>query len=101
MRPVDYQAWMATRTLGEAATAIRSNDPGKMRDYLTGGDFSVAVFKGVAVSFRPWDRQLRQPILLAHPKSLVAVAPQPGMLHQRTPLDTLGADLPETACHAK
>jgi ABC transporter substrate binding protein (PQQ-dependent alcohol dehydrogenase system) len=53
----------------------------------------------VAVSFRPWDRQLRQPLLLAQPEALVGLSPQPGFLHQRTPLDTLGVDEPETACH--
>ncbi len=29
------------------------------------------------------------------------VAPQPGFLHQRTPLDTLGVDEPETECRLK
>jgi len=28
----------------------------------------------------------------------VSVAPEQGFTHQRTPLDTLGIDLPETTC---
>jgi hypothetical protein len=41
---------------------------------------------------------LRQPILLAQPNALVTVAPERGFLHQRTPLDTLGSDEPESEC---
>jgi len=101
MRPIDYQAWMAVRAIGEAATNIQSADPVALRKYMLSPDFGLAAFKGVAVSFRPWDRQLRQPLLLAQPTFLVASAPQPGFLHQRTPLDTLGVDQPESTCHAQ
>jgi ABC transporter substrate binding protein (PQQ-dependent alcohol dehydrogenase system) len=101
MRPIDYQAWMAVRALGEAVVHVNSADPRALAAYMLGPDFDFAAFKGVAVSFRPWDRQLRQPLLLAQPASLVAVAPQPGFLHQRTPLDTLGVDEPETECRLK
>ena len=65
---------------------------------LTSPDFSLPGYKGVAMSYRPWDRQLRQPILLAQPRALVDIAPQAGFLHQRTPLDTLGTDEPESGC---
>lgn len=101
MRPVDYQAWEAVRAIGEAVANVNSADPRVLSDYLLSSEFGVAAFKGVAVSFRPWDRQLRQPLLLAQPRAIVAVAPQPGFLHQRTPLDTLGVDEPETACRLK
>jgi len=99
MRPIDYQAWTAARAIGEAVVQVKSADPRAISAYMLGPDFGLAAFKGVAVSFRPWDRQLRQPLLLAQPAFLVAVAPQPGFLHQRTPLDTLGVDEPETQCH--
>jgi ABC transporter substrate binding protein (PQQ-dependent alcohol dehydrogenase system) len=101
MRPVDYQAWMAVRAIGEAATSVGTADPAALRQNLLSPDFGFAAFKGIAVSFRPWDRQLRQPLLLAQPNFLVAAAPQPGFLHQRTPLDTLGVDQPESTCHAQ
>ena len=38
------------------------------------------------------------PIIVVQPKAMVTVAPEQGFTHQRTPLDTLGVDLPETAC---
>jgi ABC transporter substrate binding protein (PQQ-dependent alcohol dehydrogenase system) len=52
----------------------------------------------VPLSFRRWDRQLRQPVLLAADRSLVAVAPIEGYLHPRNELDTLGVDEAETKC---
>ena len=63
--------------------------------------FELAGFKGVPLTFRDWDGQLRQPILLADPRSLVSVSPQPGFLHQFSELDTLGIDKPETKCRMK
>ena len=50
------------------------------------------------LSFRSWDGQLRQPVLLAADRSLVSVSPQDGFLHPKTELDTLGHDQPETGC---
>jgi ABC transporter substrate binding protein (PQQ-dependent alcohol dehydrogenase system) len=99
MRPVDYQAWAAVRAVGEALTRAKTTDPSALAQFMLGPTFQLAAFKGVPVSFRPWDRQLRQPILIAQPMAIVSVSPQPGFLHQRTILDTLGADEPETTCH--
>jgi ABC transporter substrate binding protein (PQQ-dependent alcohol dehydrogenase system) len=70
-----------------------------VQHFMLGSDFQLAAFKGVSVSFRPWDHQLRQPLLIAQPTAIVSVSPQQGFLHQRTPLDTLGYDQPESACH--
>ena len=61
--------------------------------------FELAGYKGVPLSFRPWDGQMRQAILLADSRALVSVSPQPGFLHQFSQLDTLGIDRPETQCH--
>ena len=61
-------------------------------------DFEVAGFKGQGMTFRPWDRQLRQPILLSGPRALVSISPQEGFLHQKFLTDTLGFDEPETKC---
>jgi ABC transporter substrate binding protein (PQQ-dependent alcohol dehydrogenase system) len=69
-----------------------------LRVFLFGDAFSLAGFKGVPLSFRPWDHQLRQPVLLAADRSLVAVAPIEGYLHPKNELDTLGYDQAESAC---
>ncbi|MFG1478275.1 ABC transporter substrate-binding protein [Xanthobacter sp. V4C-4] len=101
MRPADYQAWLAARMVGEAATRTGSADPAVLADFLRRPDFSLAAFKGVPLSVRPWDQQVRQPLLIAQPLGIVAVAPDDGFLHQRTPLDTLGFDQPESKCRLK
>ncbi|WP_165839039.1 ABC transporter substrate-binding protein [Roseicella frigidaeris] len=100
MTPLDHAAWLALRTIGEAAVRSHSTDPGAVADYLRSPQFEVAGFKGAKLSFRDWDNQLRQPILLAGPRSLVSVSPQPGFQHRTSELDTLGADRPETQCRA-
>ncbi len=94
----DYAAWMAVRAIGEAATRSKSTDPAAISAYLRGDSFELAAYKGARLSFRSWDGQLRQPILLADARSLVSVSPQPGFLHQFSELDTLGIDKPETKC---
>lgn len=98
MRPLDYHTWVALRAVGEVVTRGAKTDPADVRRRLLDAQFGLAAYKGVPVSFRPWDRQLRQPILIVQPKFLVSVAPQEGFLHQRTPLDTLGTDQPESEC---
>ncbi|MGX7703347.1 ABC transporter substrate-binding protein [Methylobacterium sp. Gmos1] len=98
MRPLDYQVWASVRAVGEAAFQKKTTDPAALAGAIADPAFSLPGYKGVALSFRPWDHQLRQPLLLVQPQALVAVAPEQGYLHQRTPLDTLGIDLPETQC---
>jgi ABC transporter substrate binding protein (PQQ-dependent alcohol dehydrogenase system) len=95
----DYGAWLAVRAVGEAATRSQSTDAQKMTAYLHGKDFELAGFKGSTLTFRNWDGQLRQPVLLADADALISVSPQQGFLHESTPLDTLGTDQPETTCH--
>ena len=99
MRPIDYQAWAAMRAIGEAATRTKSADADTIAQFMLGSSFQLAGFKGVPLSFRPWDHQLRQPMLIAQPMEIVSVSPQQGYLHQHTVLDTLGVDEPESACH--
>lgn len=98
MEERDYGAWLGIRALGEAVTRTGSPEVPKLRDYLRGEDFALGGFKGVGLSFRPWNQQMRQPVLLVSKRVLVSVSPQPGFLHQRTPLDSLGYDRPETDC---
>jgi ABC transporter substrate binding protein (PQQ-dependent alcohol dehydrogenase system) len=97
----DYAAWMAARAIGEAATRSKSADPAVIVSFMRGDRFELAAYKGARLSFRSWDGQLRQPILLADARSLVSVSPQPGFLHQFSELDTLGIDKPETKCRLR
>jgi ABC transporter substrate binding protein (PQQ-dependent alcohol dehydrogenase system) len=99
MSEVDYAAWLAVRAIGEAATRSKSLAFAPIRKFMLSDEFAVAGFKGKKLSFRGWSNQLRQPVLLAAARSMVAVAPLPGFLHPVTMMDTLGYDRPESQCH--
>ena len=98
MTEKDYAAWLAVRSIGEAVTRTNSADAATLHDYLVSDDFEIAAFKGEALTFRTWNNQMRQPVLLVAPRVLISVSPQEEFLHQRTPLDTLGFDQPESNC---
>jgi len=100
MRPIDYNAWLAARMIGEAASRTKSGKYADLVGYIKSPKFDIAGFKGVGLSLRNWNGQLRQPILITTPKLLVSVSPQQGFLHQFSELDTLGVDKPETKCRA-
>jgi len=101
MLPRDHAAWMAVRAVGEAATRTRNADPAAIAAYIQKPEFTLDVFRGRPAGVRPWDGQMRQPLLLAADRSIVGQAPFDGFLHPRTELDTLGHDQPETACRAR
>ena len=100
MRPLDYNVWVAIRSIGEAAARTRATRADALIAYLRSEEFELAAFKGRKLSYRSWNGQLRQPILLGTPKLTVTVSPQPGFLHQTSELDTLGPDKPESVCKA-
>lgn len=94
----DYAAWLAVRSIGEAATRISTSDADKLRAFIMSPKFKLAAFKGGPVSYREWNGQLRQPLLVTSPRVMVSVSPQKGFLHQFSTLDTLGYDRLETDC---
>jgi len=98
MTEIDYAVWAAVRSIGEAATRTQSIDFQEIVDYIRSPEFALAGFKGQKLTFREWNGQLRQPVLLVAPKSLISVSPQEGFLHQSSELDTLGYDRPESDC---
>jgi ABC transporter substrate binding protein (PQQ-dependent alcohol dehydrogenase system) len=98
MEGADWAAWIAVKMIVQAVLHTRSADFAQDRAFIL-GDGSFDADKGLAVSVRPWDHQVRQAVLLAAPYEVVASAPIEGFLHQTNELDTLGDDQPETACH--
>jgi ABC transporter substrate binding protein (PQQ-dependent alcohol dehydrogenase system) len=98
MDGADWAAWMAVKMIVQSVLRTGSTDFARQRAFILGeGSFDGA--KGLAVSVRPWDHQLRQTILLAAPYEIVADAPIEGFLHRINTLDTLGDDQPESPCH--
>jgi len=98
MLPLDFQAWVAVRAIGEAASRTGSGGFAPINAYLRGDKFDLAAFKGQKVTFRKWDGQLRQPIIIAGPELPVSTSPQEGFLHEHAEVDTLGIDAPESKC---
>jgi ABC transporter substrate binding protein (PQQ-dependent alcohol dehydrogenase system) len=94
----DYSAWIAVRAVGEALTRSGKSAVPDIRAYLLSDAFTVAAFKGEGLTFRSWDHQLRQPMLITGARSLVSMSPQEGFLHPKFLTDTLGYDEPETKC---
>ena len=100
MTPLDYAAWLAVRSIGESATRTGSADAFELRRHMLSPAFKLAAFKGGAVTYRDWNGQMRQPLLIVSDRILVSVSPQQGFLHQFSPLDTIGYDRPEVDCDA-
>jgi len=98
MEEEDYSAYLAVRSIGEGATRSHANDSAAIRKYIFSSDFALQSYKGRPLTYRPWNGQLRQPVLLAAPRSIVSVAPLEGFLHPRNELDSLGFDQSETTC---
>jgi ABC transporter substrate binding protein (PQQ-dependent alcohol dehydrogenase system) len=101
MLPIDYQAYVAARTIGEAVIRNSDADFATIDAFIHGPNIQLAPFKGVRQQFRPWDGQLRQPILIATDKVPVSMSPQRGVKpasHPDIEMDTLGIDEPESRC---
>lgn len=98
MSGVDWDTWMAAKAIATAYAKARSTDPEKIDAYLKGKRLRIDGSKGLLMDFRPWDRQLRMPIVLATSNATIGVAPFDEFLHQDNELDSLGVDQPESKC---
>ena len=98
MRDFDWAAWMAVKAVVEAVLRTGGGDFTAVRDYLVGPEIVLDGFKGNRLNFRPWNRQLRQPLLLVTHNWVVERAPLRGFLHQTNNLDTLGFDERDSRC---
>ena len=100
----DWAAWMAGKAIVAAATGLQNTatqklDAASVHKALLAANLDGS--KGVAMQFRPWDRQLRQPLLLTDGQGVQGIMPLEGVMHPRNVLDTLGGDEPEKLCKAK
>ena len=98
MSEAGWAAWMAAKTVVEAMQRTGGADFGKIRDYLLGPEITIDGFKGHRLSFRSWNHQLRQPMLLATHNAVIERAPIQGFMHKTNTLDTLGFDQRESQC---
>jgi ABC transporter substrate binding protein (PQQ-dependent alcohol dehydrogenase system) len=102
----DWAAWFTGRLIVSIVVPLQTSAGTKkinssdLLKALQSPDLKVDGSKGQVLSFRNWDRQLRQPIMLSDGQGVIEVAPLEGVMHPRSVLDSLGADSPEKLCKA-
>jgi ABC transporter substrate binding protein (PQQ-dependent alcohol dehydrogenase system) len=96
MTAADWSAWMAGKALVAAVTAAPKGPAAAWAKALA--DTPLDGSKGGILTFRPWDGQLRQTVLLSDGQGVISQAPVDGLLHPTNVLDTLGGDAPEKLC---
>ncbi len=98
MEDRDWAAWAAVKAIIEAVARTGVTEFAPISAYLKGPELILDGYKGPALSFRPWDNQLRQPLLIHTHNAVIARAPLEGFLHPTQYMDTLGYDAPENRC---
>lgn len=96
----DWATWLAVKTVAELLRDHGDATPAQQAQHLR-EDFYIAGYKGPRLSYRAWNGQLRQPMVLAHADGVVGQAPVDGVLHPKENMDTLGIDAPENQCQAQ
>ncbi len=100
MADPDWAAWIAVKAVVEAVQRTESSDFSVLSAFIRSEEIILDGFKGNRLSFRPWDNQLRQPLLLATHNAVIERAPIAGFLHQHNNMDTLGFDRADSRCTA-
>lgn len=98
MNDTDWAAWMAVSIIGESMTRGKAQTSLQVKAYLGNREVAFHGYKGPSLSFRAWNHQLRQNILVTTARARVSVSPQAGYLHQTSKLDSLGFDQHEVTC---
>ena len=94
----DWSAWVGVKAMVQAVTRARSTSFEEVAAYLRGEKIKIDGAKGPPLSFRQWNNQLRQPILISTHNAIIERAPLRGFLHESNDLDTLGDDIRDTVC---
>jgi hypothetical protein len=94
-----WTAWLATKILWESALRLGSADPHAILQHLTHTTTQFDGHKGLPLSFRPWDHQLRQPLYVIEGERVieVPVATKTGE-PARDLLDRLGTNAASSHC---
>ncbi len=98
MTDTQFAGWAAARSVIAAVVKTRDTHFESVFSYLGSSDTTLDLYKGFPGGFRPWSRQLRQPLLLHTHNAVISSAPIEGFMHQTNDLDTLGLDRQESDC---
>jgi len=94
----DWASWVAVRSVVEVLRRAPDIGGSAMAEALLDPELRLELYKGYPGSYRSWDHQLRQPVLLTTGEAVAGLAPVEGVLHKTNVLDTLGLDEPEFRC---
>ena len=94
----DWAAWASIKSVVTAIRKRKAIGPKDIRMFLTNPETTIDTYKGNASSFRAWNNQFRQAILMHTHNAVVARAPIDGFLHSINNLDTIGYDRKESKC---
>lgn len=98
MQGQDWAAWMAGKAVAAVLVDAPQSDIAQQLQKLRGAAVFLDGFKGQRLTFRPWDGQLRQPVLLSDGDAVTAMAPLGQWQRGNDALDTLGADAAHSTC---
>lgn len=98
MRSLDWAAWAAVQSVVSAVKGSGSGDVKTLIAAIRAPEIIIDLYKGMRGSFRSWNGQLRQPILLTTTNAVISIAPLDGFEHQFDRQDTLGIDESESSC---
>ncbi|MDG2000490.1 MAG: amino acid ABC transporter substrate-binding protein [Alphaproteobacteria bacterium] len=98
MTEEDWAAWIAMRAIAEALVRFKDNENFSFHDSFVSENFKLDGSKGPVLSFRKWNRQLRQPIMLSTDNWVTSIAPLESFVHRENNLDTIGIDSKTSKC---
>ena len=98
MHSNDWAAWIAIKSIAEAKVRFGKNNNFNFIDTFINPEFILDGYKGPATSFRPWNRQLRQTIMLSTENWVTSIAPLESFVHSENNLDTIGIDKKNSKC---
>ena len=101
MTDAEFAAWSAVKLISNSINSRQKRDDLNLLSVLQDPASQVDLYKGTRGSIRHWNNQLRQPVLLATPDAVIAIAPMPKFLHPKHYVDTLGIDEPESQCQLR
>jgi len=101
MTDAEFAAWSTVKLISNSLNNQTDGTDLDLLSLLRDPASQVDLYKGTRGSIRRWNHQLRQPILLATPDTVIAIAPMPKFLHPKHYVDTLGLDEPESDCQLR
>ena len=98
MSDQDWSAWASVKAIIESLKKHKNGEKINLTKLLRSKDLKIDLYKGSPGSFRHWNNQLRQPILMTTSNAVIAKVPTEKFLHPKHNEDTIGIDELESKC---